>query len=299
MRATILCTGELCGQLRWKRGAAVAPVGPPIVSSAKALPMQFGFPQLDELAFSAALNGKFRGPTNSFLPTKLGTLVELQWLLQTGLPLPKLEDLRETRRIQLVRAISMGQRTAAFEEKNNRARLINSFWNKDQEPDAWYNFCLSMQKAATAAKFPRKNAQELVAAMRELVSNIFDHSGATETGVAGFSLSGDEFEIVVADRGLGVLKSLRTSTEFCDLKNSGEALQAALTDGSSRFGKSSGHGAGFRDLFRGLLNLSSTLRFRSGDYALSINGISPGLAMARISKKVQLPGLVISIVCKV
>jgi hypothetical protein len=260
--------------------------------------LEFGFEQLDEIAFSASVSGKRPALPDDLLPTNLATIVELEWLLQTGLPLPRLEELVETRRLQLFKAISSVDRIVQFENHQSRSTLIKSFWEKDDEPDEWYAFCQSIQKAAVVAGIPRKNAQELVAATRELVSNIFDHSDASHTGIAGFSQSGGELEIFVADRGIGVLESLRSSTEFSALRDSGEALQAALTDGTSRFGRSSGHGAGFRNLFRGLLNLSSNLRFRSGDHALSINGVSPGLANARISQKIQLPGMVVSIICK-
>ena len=259
--------------------------------------MQFGFEQLDELAFSATVSGKFEQPSTRFLAKTLGAIIELQWLIQTGIPLPQLDDLVDTRRVQLVKAISSGQPTAIFEKDNGRSRLVSCYWEKDEEPDDWFDFCQSMQKAAIVAGFPRKNAQELVAATRELVSNIFDHSGASRSGIAGYSVINNELEIVVADRGIGVLDSLRTSPEFHSLRDSGEALEAALTDGTSRFGRASGHGGGFRDLFRGLLNLSSALRFRSGDHALSISGTSPGLAAGRISQKVQLPGFVVSISC--
>jgi hypothetical protein len=259
--------------------------------------MQFGFEQLDELAFAVSLKGKFERPTTGLQATNLGTIIELRRLVHAGIPLPRLNELVDTGRVRLVRAIEGGERNAIFESHEGCASLISCHWQKDEEPDDWYNFCASMQKATMLAGIQRKNAQELVAATREMVSNIFDHSGASTSGIAGFSVTSNELEIVVADSGIGVLQSLRTSPEFQSLRDSGEALQAALTDGTSRFGRLSGHGGGFRDLFRGLLNLSSALRFRSGDHALSINGISPGLASARVSQKVPLPGFIVSITC--
>jgi hypothetical protein len=259
--------------------------------------MQFGFEQLDELAFAVSFNGKFEWPATGFRARNLGTIIELQRLIHAGIPLPKLNEFVDTGRVRLARAIDCGERHAIFENDKGCARLISCYWQKDEDPDDWHDFCTSMQKAAILAGILRKNAQELVAATRELVSNIFDHSGASTSGIAGFSAIGNELEIVVADSGIGVLQSLRTSLEFQSLRDSGEALQAALTDGTSRFGRLSGHGSGFRDLFRGLLNLNSALRFRSGDHALSIDGISPGLASARVSQKIQLPGFIVSITC--
>lgn len=235
----------------------------------------FGFEQLDELAFAAAVGSSFLGPTRQLVARNLGTIVELQWLLQTGIAVPKLGELARTRRVELVREIASGRRTATFRGDAARSQIIKCFWERDEDPDDWHDFCESMQKAALLSGLPLKNAQELVAATRELVSNVFDHSGAPATGIAGFSTTASGLEIVVADYGIGVLDSLRTSPEFSSLRDAGEALQTALADGASRFGSLSGHGRGFRDLFRGLRSLSSALRFRSGDYALLINGISP------------------------
>jgi hypothetical protein len=258
--------------------------------------MQLGFDLLDELAFSAAKGGNAR-PTTKFMVQNLGTVIELLWLLRTGLQLPGLSELADTRRVRLVQAIDRGQRTAIFSNNNGHSQLITCFWTNDEEPDEWFEFCQSLQNGAVTSGFPHKNAQELVAATRELVSNVFEHSDAPQSGLVGFSIIRDKLEIVVGDQGIGVLASLRTSPEYSVLRDSGEALRASLTDGTSRFGRLSGHGGGFRNLFRGLLNLSSDLRFRSGDHALSINGISPELSTGRISQKIQLPGFVVSIAC--
>jgi hypothetical protein len=259
--------------------------------------MQLGFDQLDELAYSATFNSASAPLPKKILPLGIGPLVELDWLRNVGLLLPSLDSLANTRRLRLVKAIVSGQKQAQFETEAARAGMIRCYWQRDEEPDGWYFFCKAMQDAAVMTGFPRKNAEELVAGVRELVANIYDHSGAPQTGIAGYAAIKNEVEFVIADKGIGVLKSLRSSPEFQSLRDAGEALEAALTDGTSRYGKSSGHGGGFRDLFRGLLNLSSALRFRSGDHALIINGVSPGLSMARVSQKTQLPGFVISIAC--
>ena len=258
--------------------------------------MDLGFDQLDELAFVAAAGAVNQRPIG-LSPKNLGAIIELYWLLQEGFTLPSLDDLVTTRRLQMFRTIVSGKLTACFEDDASSSRLIRCYWDSNEEPDDWYYFCKAIQKAAIAAKLPTKNAQELVAATRELVANIYDHSNASKSGIVGFSTSPYGLEIVIADQGIGVLESLRTSAEFSSLRDSGEALEAALIDGTSRFGKTSGHGGGFRALFRGLINISSALRFRSGNHALDISGISPGAGTGRISQKVQLSGFVVSISC--
>jgi hypothetical protein len=260
-------------------------------------PLHLGFDQLDEIAYAASFLPPATSLPEVILPSNLGPLVELYWLFGAGLKVPNPDTLNKSRRLGLVKAIISGKKTARFQTTTSRAEFMRCYWRRDEQTDDWHFFCRSMQAAAVSIGFPRQNAEELVAAVRELVANIYDHSGAPQTGVVGFAAVNNEFEFVVADKGIGVLESLRSSSEFNSLRDVGEAIETALTEGTSRYGKASGHGNGFRDLFRGLGNLSSNLRFRSGDHALTINGISPGLSMGRISQKTELPGFVVSVVC--
>jgi hypothetical protein len=258
---------------------------------------KLNFDLLDELAYSLSLKSPTGVLPQIIAPQNLGPLIELEWLRTNDIPLPCLTSFTASRRLRLINAAISGRRVSLFEGEGSCARVVCCYWQKDEETDDWYYFCKSMEQSALMIGFPRRNAEELVASIRELVANIYDHSGAPQTGIVGYAANNNELEFVVADRGMGVLNSLRMSSDFRALRDAGEALEAALTDGTSRYGKASGHGGGFRDLFRGLLNLSSALRFRSGDHALTINGITPGLSMGRISQKVQLPGFVISVVC--
>ena len=78
----------------------------------------------------------------------------------------------------------------------------------------------------------------------------------------------------------------------------GRALEAALTDGASRFGRNTGHGNGFRPIFLGLLNLSGDLRFRSGNHALTMQGTSPTLSTAQLAEKPMMDGFFVSVACR-
>ena len=167
-----------------------------------------------------------------------------------------------------------------------------------EDPDSWQLFCLEAQQAARAAGFAKRTAQGFVAAMLELEDNIHCHSEALETGFVAFRSARSEFEFVVADRGIGVLKSLRCEPSFANVKDSGAALRLALADGSSRHGEASGHGHGFRPLFVGLANTRGKLRFHSSDHCLEISGENPALVSARIHQRPFIPGLQVSVVCK-
>jgi hypothetical protein len=148
-----------------------------------------------------------------------------------------------------------------------------------------------------AAGCPAKVAAQLIAALGEMHSNIYEHSGASATGLVAFRAAPNRFEFVVADRGMGVLKSLHTCGDYLYVADHGEALRMVLTEGVSRYGARAGRGYGFRPLFIGLANLSGSLRFRSGDHALTIDGSNPSLMTARVAQKVYLEGLVISVTC--
>jgi len=167
------------------------------------------------------------------------------------------------------------------------------------EETTWTGFGIAAQQAATRVGFPQPVAAQLTAALGEFYSNVYEHSQASETGIIAFRAHPGRFELVVADSGIGVLESLRTSTEYVKLRDHGEALQLALADGVSRHGSRSGRGHGFRPLFVGLANLNGALRFRSGDHALLINGQDPSPMAARPAEKPAITGFFISVSCRI
>jgi hypothetical protein len=130
-----------------------------------------------------------------------------------------------------------------------------------------------------------------------MVSNIFEHSRNPESGIAGYRWRGGEFEYVVADNGEGVLRSLQRHPDYASIEDAGLALQLALTDGESRFGRRSGRGYGFRQVFISLIDVGATLRFRSGDSRLEVAGVSPTLRTGRIARSCTFRGLLICMRC--
>jgi hypothetical protein len=141
-------------------------------------------------------------------------------------------------------------------------------------------------------------AQCLAAALREMESNIHEHSGRAATGILAFQARPSLFEFVAADSGVGVLATLREDEEFADFTDHGLAMHAALQENVSRYGRASGHGNGFRDLFLGLSHLNADLRFRSGDHALLISGPQPELKTARLAQKTPFKGLLAAVRCQ-
>jgi hypothetical protein len=162
----------------------------------------------------------------------------------------------------------------------------------------WIAFCKRLQDGARRAGFPALTAAGLTGAFGEMVDNVLQHSERARSGVAGYRWCEGCLEYVVADAGIGVLQSLGKNPDYAALRDAGTALQLALSEGVSSFGRSSGRGFGFRQVFISLANLSGSLRFRSGDHCLVIAGTSPDLAAATLAQNIEYQGFLVSVVCR-
>jgi hypothetical protein len=259
------------------------------------------FSAVDELGFATAAGNLDRDqPPAQYEARRLGPLLELRnhvaagrvpgsaisdWLIPNGAA-PMLNALAEDRE----RWISADHRRMGF------IRAMRGGPDGDSRLTA---FLMDAQRAAReVAGLPGNTPGQLAAAMKELENNIHEHSDAAATGILAFRAGRGTFEFVVADRGIGILASLRQSPHFRALADHGKALESALTDGTSRFGNNSGRGHGFRPIFIGLVNLHGSLRFRSGDHALLMDGTSPKLTTAQLAQKPAIDGFFTSICCR-
>lgn len=264
-------------------------------------PHPLTFAEVDNLAFAAErgrLNG--RAPTMAFASIEIGPLIELTQLAAGGLlPPPDCNPWVVLDGAAGFYSALATTRNQWICPKSSATGFIRTLLGPYVGATDWTAFGLAAQKAAVATGFRGVVAAQLVGALGEMHSNIYEHSGASETGIAAFRASGGIFEFVVTDRGMGALASLRTCTEFAGLKSHGEALRLALTEGVSRFGTDARRGLGFRSLFVGLANINGALRFRSGDHALTIDGHNPSLKLARLTQKPSLGGFFASVKCHV
>lgn len=255
------------------------------------------FAMLDGLAF-AAERGRLAGRAPVVVAQDLGPVIEMGQLAKTGLlPAPEQNDwLRLDGLSVLYRAIASGRSHWVCPD----GRLIGFLRTTETRPNetVWTGFGLATQQAAASVGFPTRTAAQFAAAAGEMYSNIYDHSGAPATGLIVFRAAPNRFEFVVTDRGMGVLRSLQTCINYSGLTDHGEALRLTLTDGISRYGTNTGYGHGFRPLFIGLANLNGSLRFRSGDHALVIDGSNPSVMTARAAQKPYSNGLLISVACE-
>lgn len=247
------------------------------------------FTSLDGLAFAAQ-----RGRLNTapaFTTAAIGPLIEWTGLSAAGLLLPLSEPTSflcsEDNAFLSALCDDRQQWICPTTHATGLYRIPPKWPTNDHE---WIAFGLALQKAAMAAGFPRLIAAQFVGAIGEMVSNISEHSGASESGIVAFQGTAASFEFIVADHGIGMLKSLQASSEYHELNDHGTALRLALTDGISRFGADKDRGHGFRPIFVGLANLSGYLRFRSGDHALIINGQKIDMISAHSAQKAPIAG---------
>jgi anti-sigma regulatory factor (Ser/Thr protein kinase) len=162
----------------------------------------------------------------------------------------------------------------------------------------WTAFIQRVKHAAAQAGFGGNVACKLAGSFFELADNIWEHSGAPQTAVVGYRREAGRFEFVIADGGLGVVASLNRRPEFANLTDAGTALQTALALADTQYGKRSGRGDGYRNMFANLMNLSGTVRVRSEDHGIIMDGASPSLRLATTFQTVYHQGFIVSVTCR-
>ena len=258
----------------------------------------FDFAALDELAFAAERGRLNEDAIPALIAQEICPVLELARLSQSRLlPTPQTASwLVLDGLTTMVQALDSGKEQWIC-PRSHLVGFLRTSVSFPKDDTMWTGFCLSAQQAATRAGFPKRIAAQLVAAIGELHSNIYEHSEAPGTGLVAYRARPCQFEFTVSDSGIGVLKSLRTGPDYAALRDYGEALRLTLASGISRFGSNSHRGHGFRPLFVGLANLNGALRFRSGDHALLIDGRNPSLTTARPAQKPDLQGFCVSVIC--
>ena len=259
------------------------------------------FSAVDGLGFAAA-GGQLEAshPPSPYVPDTLGPLLELLHLAAGGrLPLPSKAGWLAPNGAAPMTAALLEDRERWISADDRRMGFIRAV-RTGPDGDHWLTgFLMDAQRAARdVARLPGTTPGQLAAAMEELENNIHEHSDAVETGLLAFRAAFGEFEFVAADRGIGILNSLRRCSMYAAMSDHGKALESALTDGTSRFGSDSRRGHGFRPIFLGLANMQGSLRFRSGDHALLIDGTSPDLTTAHLAQKPVIDGFFASIRCQ-
>ena len=259
---------------------------------------ELSFGDVDGLSFAAVDGGLRSDAMRSFRVRRLGPVLEAAHLTSAGL-LPRHPWRAMSASVsELVAALSGQEGFWSGPGDSEETGFVRTErWGKRYDTRLT---ALLMRAKRAGQRISGLSAQvsgQLAGAMGELESNIHEHAESPETGVVAYRAEAGAFEFVVSDRGMGILASLRSSPEYAELADGGVALRAALTEGVSRYGTGTGRGFGFKPIFAGLMDLYGELRFRSGDHAVTMDGIGPGVATARISQKAPLKGFFASVRC--
>ena len=259
---------------------------------------QLLFGDLDGLSFAAA-HGKFDPaylPT-TYVPQQLGPLLELMHLASCG-RMPRPGNWLELKGATPFVGALEKEMASWIAPGKQHAGFIRTARCSPEGDSQMTGFLMTAKRAGRdVSGLSATVSGQLVAAMEELENNIHEHANSPEPGILAYRAEPGAFEFVVADRGIGILRSLRRCAAYAALSDEGKALEAALTDGVSRHGPNSNRGHGFRPIFTGLMNLYGELRFRTGDHAITMDGTSPALAMSRITQKAPIDGFFASVRC--
>lgn len=262
---------------------------------------KFTFETLDELglAFTEG-NLKSNAPLPyRFSATGIGPLIEFAQLASSNVMPESIASAIEHHTFREFYCNLRNRRSYWTCEKSGRLgvmRLGNNYG--DKEETLWTTFSIRAKKAAEKL-FPSALAGQLVGAVKEMHSNVYEHSGRSNSGIVAFAALNGAYEMIIADQGMGVLESLRSNPHYAHLKSDAEALRLAIQPGVSRHAEHSLRGYGFKNMFTGLLNLNSRLRFRSGTGAVSIDGFSDGDPVPIVHERAPIPGFLVSVACNV
>ena len=162
----------------------------------------------------------------------------------------------------------------------------------------WTAFSWRLVYAAKQAGFDDLMAKGFGGAFGELADNVFMHSHRPQTAVAAYRWLAGQFEMVIADAGIGIRSSLCENPDYAELSDDNAALEAATTMGVSRFGPGTGHGTGFKTVFDAIAG-TGFLRFRSGIAALILNQTDKNLIRRRSLQRKHFGGVFGSISCQI
>ena len=161
----------------------------------------------------------------------------------------------------------------------------------------WTEFSSRFVLSSTKIGFVRKQSLGISVAMQEMADNAVIHSESSTGILVGYQAVENYVACVIADMGIGVLASLRTNERYQHLATHADAIKTALKPGESRYGFGKG-GTGFATVFKYAAEARGTLRFRSGEASVSLDGQDEHTDRAINGSVAFRPGFQVSICCR-
>lgn len=135
----------------------------------------------------------------------------------------------------------------------------------------WGEFLVRFRQSVKNVGFAMEKAKGISAALGEMADNAVFHSNAPVGVLVGYQAIDGACVCCVADVGDGVLSTLTSHEAYRHVRTHKEAIRLALQRGVTRFGPDQG-GLGFNSVFKALAAMSGTLRFRSGEGCVEMDG---------------------------
>ena len=161
----------------------------------------------------------------------------------------------------------------------------------------WSEFLVRLRQSVKSVGFDLERAKRIAAAFGEMADNATLHANAPVGVLVGYQVIDGAVVCCVADVGVGVLKSLTSHDAYRHVQTHKEAVRLALRKGVSRFGPGLG-GLGFYNVFKALAAMSGTLRFRSGEGCVTMDGTGFDADKGEESYVVFRPGFQVTICCR-
>jgi hypothetical protein len=144
---------------------------------------------------------------------------------------------------------------------------IHGFSSKSDMGNDWDTVQENFVRRLQTCGFPKTFAYALVAALNEMVQNVWDHSAAhgepMAAGVVAYYILPGEAHFAVGDLGRGALASLRENPRWRDLPHSTAALEAIVNDNATRKA-SEATGGGFQQVWKSFLDRGGMFLLSSG-----------------------------------
>ncbi len=168
----------------------------------------------------------------------------------------------------------------------------------DLADDQWSHFAGRFEASVRSAGFSFDGAARLQLALYAMAENAVIHAEAPAI-LVGYDGSPGKALFCIADVGIGVLASLRKNPAFDGLDLHTQAIRAALQDGISSLRPAEGGGGfGFRDVFNSLADQWGSLRFRSGEGCVTMDGTDCNANQGNVRDMPPLPGFQVTICCR-
>jgi anti-sigma regulatory factor (Ser/Thr protein kinase) len=161
----------------------------------------------------------------------------------------------------------------------------------------WLEFLVRFRQSIKSVGFDLEKAKGIAAALGEMADNATLHSNAPVGVLVGYQVIDGACVCCVADVGDGVLKSLTSHEAYRHVQTHKEAVRLALHSGVTRFGPGQG-GLGFYRVFKSLAAMSGTLRFRSGEGFVTMDGTDFDADNGEEGYATFRPGFQVTICCR-